>query len=48
MKKYYNYMNVCRVKHGNMVVGNSLTGKSTSWKILSQALTRIYHEKTTK
>ena len=35
-------------KHGNMVVGNSLTGKSTSWKILSQALTRIYHEKTTK
>ena len=28
-------------RHGNMLVGKSLTGKSTCWKILQKALTSL-------
>ena len=36
------------VRHGNMLVGDPCSGKSTVWRILSKSLTALSEQKTEK
>lgn len=35
----------CETRHGNMLVGKTLSGKSTAWKILAESLNLLSSQK---
>ena len=46
--KMIQIFNSMRVRHGNMIVGPALSGKTTCWKILARALTSLKEKKEAK
>lgn len=48
LNKVLQLLDSLSLRHGNMLVGNTLSGKSTCWKILQGALNRLHFQELEK
>ncbi len=44
LNKVLQLLDSLSLRHGNMLVGHTLSGKSTCWKILQGALNRLHYQ----